>query len=655
MIFMKRVIYTSISLLFLTISVFGQSSETKKADKYFNSLSYIKAAEAYENVLGKDSTSYVLQRLGDCYYLNSNMKKASLWYEKLFEEHEEENIDAGYFFKYAQALRGVGNYKDSDSWMKRFHQKRKKDVRGLNFSMSENNITDLTPSSPSFKVENVSSLNTPNSEYGVAFFEEGIVYASTKSQGNLVKRKHAWNNKGFLDLFSATVTEDGTISEKKPIKELNSKYHESSVAFSPDYKTIYFTRNNYIKKKLGKDKGGFTNLKIYSAELIDGKWENVTELPFNNDDYSIGHPAVSSDGKNLFFVSDMPGSFGETDIFYVAINGNNTFGPVQTLGLHVNTEGREMFPYVLDNKLYFSSDGHFGLGGLDVFVSEEKNGEFQPPVNLKSPINTQSDDFAFIMNASTNKGYFSSNREEGSGDDDIYSFTYTKKEEIVIVKKPDCKQSVFGVVKDRFTDKLLKGATVTIYNRNDEKVEELKVGNDASFSFSLPCGASYKLIAFKRYYKPNLQSFKIEREIGDLTTKPMELKLEDDFKYSSNNKIIINTDIIYFDVNKSDIRPDAALELNKVVAIMKKYPELIVESASYTDSRGNDDYNQKLSERRARSSMNYIISKGISSSRISGKGYGEIKPVNKCINGVWCNDKAHQLNRRTEFVVIIKN
>lgn len=652
---MKKVIYTSIFLLLLVANVFGQNTKTKKADTYFNDLSYIKAADAYENLLEKDSTSYVLQRLGDCYYLNSNMEKASKWFEILFNRNDKETIESEYFFKYAQALRGIGNYKESDQWMKQFHQKQKEDRRGVSFSEKENELPDLTPVNPSFTIKNVEALNTANSEYGIAYFDGKIIYAATREQGNFVKRKHTWNNKGFLDLFSAK-EEDGAISEKQPIKELNTIYHESSVAFSPDKKTIYFTRNNYNSKKLGKDKSGFTNLKIYSAQLIDGKWKNIQELPFNRDDYSVGHPAVSSDGKKLFFVSDMSGSFGQTDIFYVEIKGDNSFGPIQTLGIHVNTEGKEMFPYVIDNKLYFSSDGHFGLGGLDVFVTEEKDGDFLPPRNLKAPINSKSDDFAFVLNSTNNSGYFSSNREGGIGSDDIYSFTYSKPIVKKVEEKP-CKQEVSGIVVDKKFGVPLKDAKIVVTQQDGTVVSELITGISGKFSYFLPCNKTYKITASKEYYQPDSNTFRTTEAMALELDLDFDLEVISDFTYNDRHELMIRIDPIFFDYNKVNINADAAQELNRIVEIMNRHPKLIVESTSHTDARGRSSYNESLSDRRAKSTVRYIVSKGISPDRITGKGYGESKLTNGCVdndthtNRVKCSEEEHQTNRRSEFLI----
>ncbi len=651
---MKRVLYTSILLLFITNHVFGQSIDTKKADKYFESLSFIKAAQTYETLLKKDTTAHILKRLGDCYYLNSRMEEASKWYGQLFAGFETDSIHSDYFFKYGQALRGTGNYKDSDKWLKKFSESRKKDARGLNFANSQNNLKNLSPEKPSFTLKNVEGINTAKSDYGANFYNGGIIYASIGKERDFVKRQHTWNDQGFLDMFSADV-EGNSASNILPVKELNSAYHESSASFSPDGKTMYFTRNNY-DKKLRRDSKGIANLKLYKAEWIDEKWQNITELPFNSDEYSVGHPAVSTDGKKLYFASDMSGSIGQTDIFYVAIHEDGSFGAIQTLGIHVNTEGREMFPYIVNNDLYFSSDGHFGLGGLDVFKSEYKEGDFQPPVNMKSPVNSQGDDFAFVINPERKLGYLSSNREGGKGSDDIYSFEYN--EVVEVVEEKPCKQEVSGIVVDKKFGIPLSNAKIKLVKQSDGTVvSELITGVSGKFSYTLPCSETYKITASKEYYKSDSNTFKTTEAMSLELDLDFDLGIIDEFEYNDRDELMIRINPIFFDYNKSDIRTDAAVELDRIVSIMNRFPKLIIESTSHTDARGKARYNESLSDRRAKSTVRYIVSKGISEDRITGKGYGESKLTNGCVdndahtNRVKCTKEEHQANRRSEFLI----
>jgi len=620
---MKQVL--ELIILVSSTAVFGQSVYTKYADEHFEKLAFIKAGKLYEKAMKKDSSSFVLQRLGDCYYLNSQMEEASKWYGKMFTDYSRDSLDSEYYFKYAQALRATGKTKDSDKWIELFTKRRKEDSRGKNFTSTDNEFKNLNPLKPLFKVKNVEGLNSERSEYGVSFVKNGIIYSSLRPEMNLVKRKHAWNNKAFSDLYFAKL-EDGKVVSTSAIKNLNSKFHEAVTSLSPDGKTIYFTRNDDDPKRRRK---GEAHLKIYQADWIDGEWKNVRGVSINSSEYSVAHPAVNSDGTRLYFVSDMPGSLGKTDVFYVRIKEDGALGPVEVLGSEVNTEGKELFPYVEDETLYFSSDGFYGLGGLDIFKSTQSNGKFSFPENLKAPINSRFDDFAFALNPKTNTGYFSSNRKEGVGDDDIYTYVYDES---------FCSQPVVGVVKDKHTQKLLAGATVKIYNELDEVISETVVGSDATFNLEASCFTNYKVVAQKEFY--GMDSLPIAIADYKENTEPYVLFLERD---------AIDAELIYFDLDKDVITPEAAFKLDGVVEIMNKYSSLTIEASSYADSRATNTYNQDLSERRSASVKAYLISKGIDESRVKVRGFGESDLVNKCSDGVKCSEEEHRLNRRTEI------
>ncbi|QTD39313.1 OmpA family protein [Polaribacter batillariae] len=642
--------------------MFGQTKETKKADVHFENLSYALAAEEYKKLAEDNATEHVLKRLGDSYYFNVKMQEASNAYSKLFANFPTQKPE--HIFRYAQALRATRNFNESDAWMKKFHEAKKKDSRGVHFTNHEVTLNELKNGKPNYTVSNLRSINTVNSDFGVTDYGNTILFSSPRKGNVFVKRSHTRNNKNFLDIYKVLkekiTTTEGDNSQVRPMftDEVNSKYHESSVTFSPDRQTMYFTRNNYNNGVYKNDKKGYNNLKIYKAVWVYNKWTNVQELPFNSDEYSTGHPSVSKDGKKLYFVSDMPGSIGETDIYEVAINADGSFGTPQNLGSEVNTEGREMFPFISDEDvLYFSSDGHFGIGALDVFATRKEKGEYKTPVNLKAPVNSPLDDFAFSINPITKTGYLSSNREGGVGDDDIYAVVELEKPEAIVVKPP-CMQVVSGVVQDKKFKNPLPGAKLVLKNAKGMVVKEAYANAKAMFTFTLPCNQQYTLNATKEYYEPDTASF--------VTTKNKELQLDlifaldiiSDFSYNERGELIIKIKPIYFDYNKANIRPDAAVELNHIVSIMKKYPKLVIRSSSHTDARGKASYNEALSDRRAKSSVAYIIEKGISPSRISGKGFGETRLVNNCVdndkhtNRVKCSKEQHQANRRTEFVIV---
>jgi len=650
-------------LTFICILTFSMSyaQSKRQAEKYFTNYEYMKAADLYEKLYKKGDSSFtVISRIADSYYQNTKTKEAEYWYTKLFELFTNVEIASEFYFKYAQSLKSNGKYIQSDKWLLKFQEKESNDSRGKQLNKNKNYLSLYTKEPAKIVELHNLSVNTEYSDFGAFHFKDSLYFSSTRPDATLSKQRlYKWNNQPFLDIYKGyEVSTKGSeksqliydISNAERLSVINTKYHDASPVITKDGKTMYFTRDNY-DKKLISDKKGTVHLQLYKAEKVDGQWVNVELLPFNNHAYSTGHPALSLDEKTLYFVSDMPGSVGQTDIYKVRILSDGKYGTPQNLGNTINTEGREMFPFISeDNILYFSSDGHLGLGALDIFSSKISNDSYEGIKNIGSPFNSRKDDFAYTYLPSKNYGYLSSNREGGKGDDDIYSFTIRKP-----VVKDTCNQIVEGVVKDKFTGRLLPNSTVRLFDKKGNEIQKLVVGEDATFSFSLPCKESYKLTGVKPYYKPSEQNFLTGEGAGVLHTKKMNLELLDDFTYSQDKEIIIKINPIYFDLNKSDIRPDAALELDKVIRIMKKYPDLIVESGSHTDSRGSDAYNEKLSDRRAKSTVSYIISKGISSDRISGKGYGETQPVNKCVNRVWCNEEAHQLNRRTEFVVVVKD
>lgn len=485
------------------------------------------------------------------------------------------------------------------------------------------------------------------SNFGPTFYEDNqLVFATPAKRNYIINNTWKGNDQPFLEVKIGTIGDQGELSDVKNISRvINTKFHEAYVTFSKDFKTVYFTRSNYFERKYRKDSLGINRLKIFkSTKNSEGNWSEISDMPFNNDDYSTGHPTLSKDGKTLYFISDMPGTLGKTDIFRVAINEDGSYGSPENLGSEINTEGKEMFPYITENdELYFSSDGRGGMGMLDVYMSKLENNQVLSTLHLEAPINSDRDDFGFIINTETLEGYFSSNRFGGKGDDDIYYF----KENLPII----CTQSVTGLVKDKQSGLLLPGTLVTLY-KDTIKIDSLTttVGEEATFEFPLECEASYKIVGSKLNYLDATLVLNTDDEHEKV--HEVELALEPDEEFIVvGERILLKINTIYFDFDKSVIRPDAATELNKAIEIMKKYPEIIVEFGAHCDSRGPDRYNEKLSGRRANSTVEYMLARGITKARLTGMGYGETMLVNKCANGVKCTEDEHQLNRRTEFLI----
>ena len=509
-----------------------------------------------------------------------------------------------------------------------------------------------------YSVKNI-DVNTEYSDFGVAYLGDSTaIYASTRKDKNSI-RKRVWqqNRQPYLELYSGVLTLEGEIIESENFsKKINTKYHEASVSFTKDLKTVYFSADNYNEdKKLkraseGKDKG-WVLIQLYKATVEDnGEWSNITPMPFNSNEYQTGDPSLNDAEDKLYFTSDMPGGYGITDIYIVEINTDGTYGEPKNLGPNVNTAESERFPFISnENVLYYSSNGRENsFGELDIYATKTGiDGNYIEPVNLGEPLNSNKDDFALVYQGGKKTGHFSSNRDGGKGDDDIYFFEELKPifEEVVI-----CNQIVKGVVRDKNSGALLPNATVTLF-KDGNKGESVVVGSDAVFSFKVDCESSYNILGEKITYSPDNENF-VTTEENNLELS-LDLNLEDREEFiSASEKVLVNINPIYFDLNSSYIREDAERELNKVVEIMQKHPSIVIECGSHTDSRASDDYNDWLSDKRAKSSVKWIIENGISSSRIYGKGYGETKLINKCSDEVKCTEEEHQLNRRTEFVII---
>ncbi|MCF6182502.1 OmpA family protein [Lutibacter sp.] len=514
------------------------------------------------------------------------------------------------------------------------------------FAIAFTNAQDLK-----YKIKN-SVVNTKYSDFGVSFYGENtVVFASARKDKSIIRRG-VWlvNKEPYLELFKGTFGNDEEISNVQLFsKTLNSKFHDADVVFTKDLKTIYFSRNNFLNKKFKKDSTGVNLIQLYKAQMGEnGEWGNIEAMPFNSDNYQTGHPALNKEGDTLYFISDMPSSLGLTDIYKVAIHKDGTYGTPKNLGPEINTAKSEMFPFIDENNvLYFSSNGYSdAMGGLDIYATKlRKNNTYYVPINLGQPINSVSDDFGYVKQNGKNTGFLSSNREGGKGDDDIYSF-----EELTPLKF-NCNEVVTGVVKEKGTGKLISGALILLYDSNGNKKESIIANENATFKFNIVCDESFKISASKESYKEFLEDFSSNNPTNlELTLETLPKKSNEFIEV--RGKLMVNINPIYFDYNKSNIRKDATSELDKVVEIMRKYPSIKIEAGSHTDSRGNSNYNQKLSTKRAVATITYIISKGINKNRLIAKGFGETQLVNKCSNGVKCTEAEHQMNRRTEFVIV---
>jgi outer membrane protein OmpA-like peptidoglycan-associated protein len=641
----------TISALLLTCSLaIGQEKKVQKVTDNFNNYAYAEAIESYESLLKQGYTDQeIFKNLGNANYFNANYDEAAKWYGKLFDLENQEQ-DSQYLYRYAQSLKSIEEYTESDKWMKKLEIAKGNDLRAKKYATNDNYLETIKENSGRYNIKNL-AINSSSSDFAPSLNGKQLVFSTARDSGLFTRRIHNWNNKSFLNLYSADISENGELSNTNKLNGLlNKKTHESSTAFTKDGNTMYFTRNNSKNGKFSRDNEGVSRLKIFRAKLIDGAWTNIEELPFNNDSYSVAHPALNADESKLYFASDMEGSLGASDIFVVDINTDGSFGSPKNLGPGVNTESRETFPFITEsNILYFASDGHPGLGGLDIFAANLADSESNNTINLGSPINTTEDDFSLILNEETKTGYFASNRKDGKGDDDIYSFKETEE------LKFEFESTLDGIVKNLENGDILANAKVQIQDADGSILASATA--DEKGYFNIPFKSTSKELSTVI----TLDDF----EVGGRSFMPSKYGVTIEFLLApiSNNVAVgedvgkyLNMPMIYFDFDKSNIRADAQLELDKIVAFMNEYPEVKIEIGSHTDSRGNDSYNLSLSEKRAQATRNYIIDMGIDASRLSAKGYGETQLTNNCGNYIEnvneCSNKQHELNRRSEFIII---
>ncbi|CCH53752.1 OmpA/MotB domain protein [Fibrisoma limi BUZ 3] len=757
----RVLLFAGLALWSLTAQ--AQSTRLRAANKQFDNFSYVTAVRMYEEFLRTDKkkdpveTREALTKLGYSYRKLQDTRNAERVYGELVKNYND--LESEMYLYYAQALAANGKYRDSQKMYSRYGEQQSEDLRGRKFTVSYMDVNRFYRDSSSYRVHNI-PINSRQADFSPMFYKGGLVFVSSRDESGVIRRVFSWNQTPFLDLYFHPDTNQlkvpnierrpsmamlgGGNTEAKPIqameettaaeeqqpltkaqkfsRTLNTKYHEGPVTFTKDQSFIVFTRNNGAKGKSGKSQDGVRKLKLYSAVNKNGKWTDVQDLPFNSAEYSVGHPAFTPDNTRMYFVSDMPGGYGGTDVYVVEFN-NGQWGTPVNMGKEINTEGNEMFPYVDENgNLYFASDGHEGLGGLDIFYAELKDGvAYKGVENVGAPINSEKDDFGLITDASRTTGYFSSNRKKGITDDDIYSFKRTCKQLNILVydaktnmplenadvrilrngasqdlrltnvegraelcvesnaeyefkavkegfamnsvrfstltqsSKPVMNVSIYlersentivkGVVKTEVNQKPASGVKVTLRNEKDKSEQTVVTGPDGGYEFAMKPNAPYTLTAQKDQYATKKTKYgkQPKKATNKVVTDSLGIYGVGDVFQLKN---------IYYDLNKFFIRPDAARELDRVVSLLKEYPQMKIEIRSHTDARASDGYNIRLSENRARAALDYIVSRGITPNRLVARGYGESEIVNGCVDGVNCTENEHQQNRRTEFKIL---
>lgn len=746
---MKKTLVLLILIPFISVA---QKARLKFADKLYNELAYYDASKVYEDVLEKGVDSIeIADKIVDCYQKIGNTVTAVKWYDYL---HKKNKISQSALLQFALVERQLGEYDKSLVLTQEFEQ-----LYGTN-DITQNMTNELTilkkveAGRENFKISN-EEINTASSEIGTSYFtDDKVLITSSKKSNQMVSQVYSWTGDYFYNLYIGDIDSSGKILNMKDINgDVNTKFHDGPAVYESTNEFVYFTRDDFLDGKKGVDVNRRMRLKIYRAKLANNKLVNIEELPFNNSNYSCAHPTISDDGRQLFFSSDMPGGFGGSDIYSVSINENGTVGVPKNLGAKINTSLNEFFPFYRSNEniLFFSSNGLNGYGGLDVFSAKLGDDYLVNSVeNLGKPINSTADDFSFVNNKNQTKGYFSSNRTEGKGNDDIYSFNQlrpitnskTLKGSVLelLTSSPIDHSSVYlrkktgEIIDSTFTNETgeyvlpLKDVNEDViitakssgYNPNDsllalssiptisrvnlnlsqkinysftgtvldkltsEKLKDVKISIIDSKTNKLVSTINSNIIGkFETAIIPELiyndsinYKFKFEKKGYLTTTEPLPLRLAKEEKIDVSEFLhptlvkvvngltdladIIKINPIYFDYNQAYIRLDAAIELDKIVQVMLDNPNMVIALYSHTDARGSAKLNENLSNLRAISSVEYIISKGISSKRISGKGKGEkeLKVSDEVINKVHKWDKQeelHQLNRRTEFVIVKLN
>lgn len=633
---------------------YSQKLTTKLADKSFDEFAYVDAIGLYEYAYERDTTdNYVVRRLADANRNLGNTEEVERWLKKLIDRHADQPEDV---FNYSQALKSNGKYLLAEQWLKEYSELRPEDGRvNIQVSLLEY-INFLMRDSANYQIRDL-PVNTPGSEMGAAFYNDRLVFSST-SLGKHTKAKYNWNELPYLDMYAAKIEPDGNLlSPEQFAPKLKTEYHDGPVSFDMKRNIVYITRDNFSRGRTDASKQGVVNLKIVEGKLENGEWKLSGNFRYDSNEYSVGHPSVSKEGTVMYFASDMPGGYGKSDLYF-SVFSNGQWSKPFNLGPKINTEGNEFFPFISnDGVLYFASDGHGGLGGLDIFFSVPDRGIFASIENMGYPVNSSRDDFGLALDSTGIKGYFTSNRPGGKGNDDLY---FVKILHVPVI--------IRGVVKDRDTRDILSEAKVSVIDENGKIIYSSITRTDGQFEFEVDKGQQYIIHVEKDSYnenekdiptgslRPNDEVFseifleqKVEEESGDNGPAPISTEKED-----GEDLQVIELEYINYDLDKSDIRPDAAAILDKLVDIMKKYPDLEIRIESHTDSRGSDDYNMLLSKKRARGAFDYLVSKGIDPNRMLYHGYGETRLLNNCSNGVPCTDEQHEVNRRSIVKVVRK-
>lgn len=644
-----------------------------KADRLYEKEGYMAANKLYTKELKNTKRTDLYKKLADSYRLNDLNKEA----EANYAQYVGPTSPAEDILHYAQVLLYNGKCKEAVEYFNYYKALVDKD-RATQLITSCDELNGFAMHD-NIDYVNAEGINSPYLDFSPVYYKNGLIFTSGRQSGSAAKHTDAWTQKEFPDVYYAASEGNGKFGKVESLSwDLNTKYNDGTVTFNPDGTEMYYSSNN----KNGKSKSGIRDLKIYTGRLKNGNWVNSGALPFNSNDYATCHPALSPDGNVLVFSSDMPNGFGGMDLYACKRENTGVWSSPVNLGKEINSAGNEIFPFI-DQKgeLFFSSDGLKGMGGLDIFTANmgDNNMHWVTPTNLGYPFNSNKDDLCYISATSGHEGYFSSNREGGVGEDDIYYW----KEKLRAETKKAPTGPIFFTFNEKENSKPIKDLSIKLYNDKSEPVEFVtnEKGNlnrpvsTDEFKFMVVEKKGYKTANF--YVSPDMinnpdqSTLFIEKEttapvsieptvvpVPIVVPEPEILKKELTKKYLGNENENFSEGKkfelkdIYYDYDEYFIRPDASVNLEDLIKLLNTFPTMAIELSSHTDSRGKSTYNQQLSQKRAEAARAYLIQKGIDSSRIDAKGYGESKLKNKCKDGVNCTEEEHQENRRTEVKIL---
>ena len=642
---MKKITLHLVLVIFL-FSGYSVYAQMKTADKLYERYAYSKAIPYYLKVVhSKDEKNkeIAISRLADCYRHINDYTDACHWYQ---EAVANQNAEAINYFYLGTVLRSLSRYPEAQNAFMEYSKLVPSDERGQKFAGFCEEIQKWNDSTISTIIINKEEINSGKSDFSPVIHDGKLVFTSDRGVDMLDNNNYNWTGNAYLDLYYSIPENNGDYLGKMGVPEkmpgnINQPYHDGPACFTKDGKMVFITRTVKGSAKLGKKETDL--LAIYYANLNEKKLDFVS-FPYDSDEYSVGHPAISPDGLKLIFSSDMPGGHGGSDLYLSIFNSGKWTKP-ENLGSIINTFGDEVFPvWGNDSELYFSSDSHMGYGGLDIYKTNFFNGEWTTPVNLRSPINSSYDDFGIIYLANNKDGFFSSNRPGGKGSDDIYQFTDFHKIEDIELNKLIYAS---GVVKENKSGLPIEGAMVFLYDTSSDEALMVKTNNDGYYEFPVESGKNYVVKAVKEQYFNNCLSF-ITRDLENQNGRKAELGELFLTKYEVDK--VFKVENIYYDLDSWKIRDDAKVELKKLVNLLDQYP-ISVEIGSHTDCRGTEEYNANLSLKRAEAVRRYLIANEINADRITAKGYGESVPLNGCTDGVSCTEEEYQFNRRTEFKI----